>query len=1269
MPSERVQRRIDSLLDDAERAIESNDWVTVSDRANSVLTLEPENADAVFYRDAADRATNGSASPITEDVPQETATPQKKSETPTTFSGGRYLVTRLLGEGGKKMVYLAHDNTLDRDVAFGLIKTDGLDDIGRERILREAQAMGRMGTHPCIMPIYDLGEENGQPFMVQPPMGGGDVEELIEDLEGALPLEQAIKIANQTAQGLVFAHSKGIIHRDLKPGNVWLDDDGNAKIGDFGLAIATDRSRLTVEKLMVGTVNYMPPEQATGGEITPRADLYSLGAMLYEMSTGRVPFMGDDDIAVISQHVNTPPVAPSWHNRSIPRTLDSLILRLMSKSPDERLQTADEVIVALEAVDLSVADDSHEDQNTSLDSMAGGVFVGRHREMDQLKSIFEDVLSGRGRLVTLVGEPGIGKTRTAQELATYANMRGADVYWGRSYESGGAPSYWPWVQAIRSYVAANDTDALRNQMGASASVIAEVVTDVREKLPDIAHPPHIDDPESARFRLFDSVATFLKQSSSSTPIVLMLEDLHWSDKPSLMLLEFVARELANSKILIVGNYRDVELNRRHPLSVTLGDLTRERLFERVVLRGLQRHDVQQFIERAAGIAPPSALVDAVQTQTEGNPLFVTETVRLLIQEGDITVGKAIGGGTTSWEIRIPEGVREVIGRRLDRLSERCNELLTLAAVIGRQFRFDILKELSEETTEGQLLDALDEALSARLVEELPEEVGFYQFTHASMQETLTEELSHTRAVRMHALIADALERYYGDDAADHAEELVEHFAEAETVLGTEKLMKYSVIAGDAAAAALAWESAFNFYKIAIDAGANPPTDPDTARLFARAGHALASLRRIDESIELVTKAFDYFLDNGDFISAAEAIQVQYISGIGKVAVRPMISRVIDHVPESSILGIWLKSQLGHILSMYEGNYADGYKMILEAGEAAEALGDPELIVKVNDDGALASFWNIEYSRAYKHNDRVLEFEGVIDNPVMFSQAHGSIAMKSHAEGDWSTADQELKTAIDLAKRSGDRQRVSTTHAFAMRAAMERGLWESAREHADGALNAWPEDLRISADLILLESQNGNVEAAEKILSSFVQNEEHPEALMVALISIALITESSATWQQAAELIDTDWRGIHDAPSVDLTQSGFEAAVCLFQGNVEEAESLYQTIRELMPPESKILVVRRASEIHLAIYISRKLKHANDALHYAESWYDWAKRGRKPLSEAWAAYRLSEILSDREDPSDAERIVELQDEAIAIARELGLTPLLERVLAQREILKA
>ncbi len=271
MPSERVQRRIDRLLDQGEEAVEARDWESVRDAASAVLRVDPNNEDAKsFLQMAGDEALSP------HDEHSETPAPStaQSAETPTSFANGRYEVTGFLGEGGKKKVYLAHDTTLDRDVAFGLIKADGLDDESRQRITREAQAMARLGDNPNIMPIFDLGEENGQPYMVGPLMAGGDVEALIEDAEnGRLPLEDALRITSEICHGLEFAHSKGIIHRDLKPGNVWLTADGTARIGDFGLAISLDRSRLTQEKMMVGTVSYMPPEQATGGEITPKADL------------------------------------------------------------------------------------------------------------------------------------------------------------------------------------------------------------------------------------------------------------------------------------------------------------------------------------------------------------------------------------------------------------------------------------------------------------------------------------------------------------------------------------------------------------------------------------------------------------------------------------------------------------------------------------------------------------------------------------------------------------------------------------------------------------------------------------------------------------------------------------------------------------------------------------------------------------------------------------------------------------------------------------
>ena len=716
------------------------------------------------------------------------------SPEPRSFAGGRYEVRKFLGEGGKKKAYLAHDTVLDRDVAFALIKTEGLDETARTRVAREAQAMGRLGSHPHIVTVFDLGEEQGQPFMVTELMGGGDVEGLVEQASDYVPMEDAVEIAAAVCRGLAFAHDKHLVHRDLKPGNVWLTDDGVAKIGDFGLALAQDRSRPTEEGLMVGTVAYMPPEQALGGEVGPRSDLYSLGAMLYELVTGRPPFLGDNSVAIIGQHINTPPVAPSWHNSSCPKPLQALIMRLLAKDPGERSDSAADVLRALETIDTRAIVEEAEpgpDEGPSLDSLAAGVFVGRQQELDKLKAALEGVLSGRGHLALLAGEPGIGKTRTALELATYARLRRARVVSGHCYESEGAPPYWPWVQAIRSYVRERDPEHLRREMGTGAAEIAELVSDVGQRLPDLGPPPTIEDPKQARFRLFDSIATFLKGAAGSQPLVLILDDLHWADTDSLALLEFVALELAGTRLLLLGTYRDVELSRRHPLSPTLAELTREHLAKRILLRGLIRSDVGRFIEATSHIAPPAALVEAVHTQTEGNPLFVTEVVRLLVQEGALTPEGL--GRHERWSVSIPEGIREVIGRRLDRLSERCNTALTVAAVIGREFGFRELGLLIDDLSSDRLLEVLEEALGARVIEELPRASERYQFTHALIQQVLAQELSTTRRVRLHAQIAQTLEELYGTDAEANAAELAHHYAEAEPVLGSEKLVPFSLL--------------------------------------------------------------------------------------------------------------------------------------------------------------------------------------------------------------------------------------------------------------------------------------------------------------------------------------------------------------------------------------------------------------------------------------------------------------------------------------------
>ena len=233
-----------------------------------------------------------------------------------------------------------------------------------------------------------------------------------------------------------------------------------------------------------------------GGEVSPQSDLYSLGAMLYEMVTGRPPFVGDDSMAVIGQHINTPPVAPTWHNPQCPRRLEALILRLLAKDPKDRPESATDVLTALEGIDTTPANPDSTQESPlpeaapASDALAAIEYMGMQREMRELKAALEDSLAGRGRLIMMMGDAGIGKTRTAQELATYAGLRGAQILWGRCYRESGMPPYWPWIQVIRSYVQVRNEERLRSEMGAGAVEIAGLVSEVREKSPvwNKSHP-------------------------------------------------------------------------------------------------------------------------------------------------------------------------------------------------------------------------------------------------------------------------------------------------------------------------------------------------------------------------------------------------------------------------------------------------------------------------------------------------------------------------------------------------------------------------------------------------------------------------------------------------------------------------------------------------------------------------------------------------------------------------------------------------------------
>jgi serine/threonine protein kinase len=266
------------------------------------------------------------------------------------LGGGRYRVVRILGEGGQKVVFHVEDTELHRQCALSLIKTGELDDRALDVLRREAQAMARLGRNPNLVTVFDIGEESGRPFIVCELVEGGDLRQTMKRSPNGLPLDQALSIARDLARALSQVHSVGMVHRDVKPGNVWLASDGTAKLGDFGLVLATGRSGAGAEGTIVGTTAYMSPEQAEGKNVDRRSDLYGLGCVFFELLTGTPPFAEGDERSLSSPHRFDQPKPPSAYRSDVSRDVDALVLRLLATSRDDRPADAVEVLVQLERI-------------------------------------------------------------------------------------------------------------------------------------------------------------------------------------------------------------------------------------------------------------------------------------------------------------------------------------------------------------------------------------------------------------------------------------------------------------------------------------------------------------------------------------------------------------------------------------------------------------------------------------------------------------------------------------------------------------------------------------------------------------------------------------------------------------------------------------------------------------------------------------------------------------------------------------------------------
>lgn len=782
---------------------------------------------------------------------------------------GRFALEATLGSGGMGTVYRAHDPRLQRTVALKLIDAAPGKDAVR-RILREARAASAL-NHPGICTVHDVVEHGDSVFIVMELIDGQPLATLIPD--GGLSIPVAIQYARHILDALAFAHAHDVVHRDLKAANVVVTPDGRPKILDFGLAVDLSGSgdaiqtasvgSLLPSRVIAGTPAYMSPQQLQGDPPDPRDDLWSAGVVLYEMLCGRRPFVGTTVVGLGSSIISDPvPPLPAH----VPAALRHVVERALEKSAVSRFQRADEMLSAVDALWATGANLGTPADDSSIiqtpPAVAAGAqavaLVGRDAELDVLADVWTRVQEHGRQLVLISGEPGAGKTRLSTEFARTLTDHGNALI-GRCEAEALIP-YQPFVEALEWFARECPRKLLEHafRQVESTSELAQLVPSFERRLTLVRERLELN-AEGQRYRLFNAVGALLRSVSRVRPLLLLLEDLHWADRATLLMLRHLLRSSVSAPLCIVGTYRETDVDRTHPFSEMLADLRREEGITRIALQGLAPAAVSAFIEAALG-RTSRTLTSLVSERTEGNPFYMTEVLRHLGETGALDrLASDLPGGMPGELRALPEGVREAIERRVARQSDAVNRVLVQASVIGRDFEFDLLKEVAE-IPEDSLLDVLDAAVAARLVQEVPGSAGRYTFTHALVRETLYGGLATPRRARAHRRVAEALERMSSRRLP--LADLAFHFFQALPGGDIDRAVTYATRAAESAAAAFAMEEAARFYLMALDALALSPDPSSTSsrqiefrirrgRAFGEVGQWAAAKTELEAALRLL----------------------------------------------------------------------------------------------------------------------------------------------------------------------------------------------------------------------------------------------------------------------------------------------------------------------------------------------------------------------------------------------------------------------------------
>lgn len=929
----------------------------------------------------------------------------------------RYRIDSELGEGGLGIVYRAFDTLLEREVALKLLAEKGLSADSQTKLLAEARAAAGL-SHPNIVTVYDVGEFENAMFIVMELLEGTTLREISGE-----DLAQVLVYFQQLCGALAHAHQHGVIHRDLKPENVILVGN-QVKLMDFGLARSMT-SRLSADGALAGTAAYLAPEQALGMEVDERTDLYSLGVMLYEMTAGRLPFKDGDALTVISQHLHTPVVPPRTYNDEISPGLNELIMHLMNKTPGDRPASAEAVLLAVK--DLPITEPGIESFTgvTLLQQIVQGRLVGRQKEIDLLRQHWQQVQQGQAQLILISGEPGVGKTRLANEMISFSRMHGAIMLRGGCYEYEATVPYLPITEALRDWVHNQPQEQLKEKLGDNASELAKLAPEIESKIGSLNPNPSLS-PDQERLRMFDHVARFLGQLASDRALLLFIDDLHWADQGTLSLVHYLLRRLRNERMMIVGGYREVELDRNHPLAAALVEWNRERLVTRIQLGRLTKEDCARLLAsmfEQDEVSPD--FTEAIFRETEGNPFFIEEVVKALIDSGQIYRENMEWQRNDVADLAIPQSIKEAIGRRLSRLSRGSIEVLQYAAILGKVFNFQELMMIYENGSsevlerENYLINALDDGLDAQLIRAAEGET--FSFTHDKIRETLYKDLNSIRRRRLHQKIAQAIELDFAAlPNTNHLPDLAYHYLQGGNL---QKGMQYAIQAGEHARKLYANDEALQYYYQAAEAAETLNLNQELSSIFETIGD-------LHQAQGFSYEAVENYEEASSFVELVEhKARLQMKIGISYANVGDV--RGLEHlrVAEEELDPNTQLEELTSALSWIGRFYhyqAQHRQAITSFKSALEMIENTELyVVKCTLYAFLSGAYQhlLEYEHSMKWAQDCLSLGEICDDPYWIAVGHEFMSENLMFTGDWNNAIEHALQDNSCGEKIGSLERI------------------------------------------------------------------------------------------------------------------------------------------------------------------------------------------------------------------------------------------------------